>query len=230
MPHNALIRPGGVWISLSNVTQAEWEAFDLRQFQSINGDLGGTWAPSSAIIIGGSGMHLTGAVIADDLTLSGLTKVKLASRSITRVQESYLVDAVSFLASPAPVNVPASGGIQYQKLLIPNGVTLTAVIAYINPPNDGVLPGARPTLTVKKINITTGAVTTIGGPTTDPNATVGAYEAHHGFGPTGLAEVVDRTQFSYYAQIAGESGGSDTAVPWYGCTTTYTTTAMDDGY
>lgn len=60
MSHNAYIRPSGVWNTGIVVLHGEFAAFDLAQFQSINGDLGGTWAPSSVITIGGSGLTVTG--------------------------------------------------------------------------------------------------------------------------------------------------------------------------
>jgi hypothetical protein len=61
MAHNSYVRAAGTWASLSVVTAAEMHAFDLAQFGSINGDSGGTWAPSSAIIMGGaSGLKMTG--------------------------------------------------------------------------------------------------------------------------------------------------------------------------
>jgi len=58
--HNAYIRPSGVWTAGVPVLHGEFAAFDLAQFQSINGDLGGTWAPSSIITIGGAGLNVTG--------------------------------------------------------------------------------------------------------------------------------------------------------------------------
>ena len=42
------------------------EAIDANQSKAINGDEGGTWAPSSPIVVGGSGMEITG-----DLDVSG---------------------------------------------------------------------------------------------------------------------------------------------------------------
>lgn len=68
MAHNAYIRVGGDW-SLDNVvTSGEFATIDLRQFQAINGDLGGTWAPSSQIVVGGSGIRSTGPSRFDDVT------------------------------------------------------------------------------------------------------------------------------------------------------------------
>ena len=61
MSHNTLIRPGG-WVGGSNLLQTEMALFDTAQYQSINGDLGGTWAPSSTIVIGGQGLQITGTL------------------------------------------------------------------------------------------------------------------------------------------------------------------------
>lgn len=60
MAHNTRIRTAGNWTTNSTVLQAEFEALDQAQFEAINGDDGGTWAPSAAIIIGGSGLQVTG--------------------------------------------------------------------------------------------------------------------------------------------------------------------------
>lgn len=62
MAHNPLIRGGvgsGSWTGVV-VTTTDMETFDQRQFESINGDLGGTWAPAAAIVIGGAGLSVTG--------------------------------------------------------------------------------------------------------------------------------------------------------------------------
>jgi hypothetical protein len=46
------------------------EQLDQYSFQSINGDLGGTWAPSSPIIIGGAGLTLTATLTAAHIDCS----------------------------------------------------------------------------------------------------------------------------------------------------------------
>lgn len=70
MAHNAYIRALGVWPATSVLTSTETATFDLRQFQAVNGDLGGVWAPSSAITIGGSGLAVTGFLDADDADIT----------------------------------------------------------------------------------------------------------------------------------------------------------------
>lgn len=43
--------------------RSDWEDLDRKVFQAINGDLGGTWAPSSPIIIQGSGLQASGLAV-----------------------------------------------------------------------------------------------------------------------------------------------------------------------
>lgn len=70
MSHNAYIRALGVWPATSVLTSTEMATFDLRQYQAVNGDLGGVWAPASAITIGGSGIAATGPLIASDADIT----------------------------------------------------------------------------------------------------------------------------------------------------------------
>ena len=67
--HNAyLLSPaarGGTttqWPNGGTVYSEDFAWFAVTCFQSINGDLGGTWTPSSQIVIGGSGLSVTGPV------------------------------------------------------------------------------------------------------------------------------------------------------------------------
>lgn len=75
MAHNDWIRPAGVWPLFTILTSNVMHLFDERQMQSINGDLGGTWAPTSTITIGnGLGVTLalkvTGGFQADDAAIT----------------------------------------------------------------------------------------------------------------------------------------------------------------
>jgi hypothetical protein len=58
--HNGYVRTAGTWATLSTLTSAELRQFDIAQFKAINGDDGGTWSPSSALILGGLGLKTTG--------------------------------------------------------------------------------------------------------------------------------------------------------------------------
>ena len=60
MAHHGYIRgSAAAWIP-GPVLSTELWAFDQAQYRAINGDEGGTWAPSAQIIIGGSGLYVTG--------------------------------------------------------------------------------------------------------------------------------------------------------------------------
>lgn len=57
------------WLLGKPVTQAEFQAFDDAQFESINGDEGGDWAPSSQIVIGNQGVLFSGPAQIEDCTV-----------------------------------------------------------------------------------------------------------------------------------------------------------------
>lgn len=50
----------GKWLSGSIIAQAELETWDTSISNALDGAAGGTWAPSSAITIGGLGINITG--------------------------------------------------------------------------------------------------------------------------------------------------------------------------
>lgn len=59
MSHNAFIRvPDGIWAAIP-VLHGELTQMDQTLFKCVNGDDGGTWAPSSLITIGGHGLNVT---------------------------------------------------------------------------------------------------------------------------------------------------------------------------
>jgi hypothetical protein len=57
MPHFVLTRAGG-WATLYVPTAADFNDLDTKTFKALNGDEGGSWSPSAAIVVGGSGMQL----------------------------------------------------------------------------------------------------------------------------------------------------------------------------
>lgn len=57
-----------MWTALSVLYAAELELLDAAQFSSPDFDAGGTWAPSDPVIVGGDGIHVTGLLLADNLT------------------------------------------------------------------------------------------------------------------------------------------------------------------
>jgi hypothetical protein len=135
--------------------------------------------------------------------------------------------AVAFNAATSAPLAPIGGlnldtGVDAVQFLdVPHGVTIKAATAYINPGNDGTLPGTRPTVILRSLDLTTGVDADESTLITDPNNTVGPYEAHHGFGPTGLSVVVDRTKKTYFLTITGETGANAAKIEYTGATVTY---------
>lgn len=90
MAHNPLIRLGADWSLDDVVTAGEFSTLDTRQFQGINGDLGGTWAPSDQIVIGGDGLYVTGPSRFDGVTYLEMAvsgEIALADGSILSVPD-----------------------------------------------------------------------------------------------------------------------------------------------
>jgi hypothetical protein len=70
------IRPGAQWPNEIVPGAGDWRSFDVNQSKSVNGDLGGTWNPTSPIVLGGRGIWVPssgsgGAVIGGVLTKTG---------------------------------------------------------------------------------------------------------------------------------------------------------------
>jgi hypothetical protein len=57
---NARLYPDTLYVNGNPIPAAYFQGIDTYQFQSINGDAGGTWSPSSQIVIGGAGMTAQG--------------------------------------------------------------------------------------------------------------------------------------------------------------------------
>lgn len=112
MAHNTLVRASlAAWGANATITAAELWALDMGQFVGINGDAGGTWAPSSVITIGGSGLTVTG-----DCRLAGAS-------SIADCQGFTLTNTGELLVSDGThVLVEANGWISLEgELRIENG-------------------------------------------------------------------------------------------------------------
>ncbi|NUP08465.1 MAG: hypothetical protein HOW73_20640 [Polyangiaceae bacterium] len=73
MGHFDFTRSGGVWTGTPLVTADEMADLDSKTERAINGDEGGTWAPTTVITIGGQGVTITGTSILDDCQSIELT-------------------------------------------------------------------------------------------------------------------------------------------------------------
>lgn len=73
MAHFDTQRVGGVWVPQDVPCAATFQRWDVTQSKAINGDAGGTYAPSTPVILGGAGLILgpNGAMQGGVATLTG---------------------------------------------------------------------------------------------------------------------------------------------------------------
>jgi hypothetical protein len=93
----ALIKPAG-WAFGEILTSAQMEALDASQSRGIDGTGGGTYAPSSAIVINGAGLQVNTLLITGALTLTGDTTVGNTHT------DTLTVEATSTFSSPVIFN------------------------------------------------------------------------------------------------------------------------------
>lgn len=153
-----------------------------------------------------------------DITASGATHYKLASRSVTRMQKGMYSD---------PVAVGGQDGIFF---VIPHGAVLTSVNVYFTPGTHSAWPPTVKSIAVlTKINQTTGT-TSINSTTFDTASTLGASNAVRSILISAINDTMDRTTIVYFVQFTNETGPNAQACSMLGVSVTYTTTYVDDGY
>lgn len=115
MAHNSYIRPGNVWSGSKTFLTVELTALALQVYQSLNADLGGTWAPAAVITIGGAGMTVTGPSQLDDLRYfsqtSGASQFLNASGLTFYDTSIQLFTETSTLALSADANLTVGGDV-----------------------------------------------------------------------------------------------------------------------
>jgi hypothetical protein len=104
-------RLAGLWILGSVISPAELEHLDDYSL-AIDGDGGGTYAPSTAIVIGGSGVTLSGANhhVSGTLTVDNLAVISIASGGSIKAEGSGTADiTLAVVTNVATLTVGANG-------------------------------------------------------------------------------------------------------------------------
>lgn len=104
-----------------------------------------------------------------------------------------------------------------------DGATITAVTARVKGgPLMGGLPANTPIVTLYRVDLTLGTVTSVGAQT-DTSANIAAYQALHTVTISGLSEVVDSTKYAYLVRVQGDTGSGGTfGSEFYAPTCTFT--------
>jgi hypothetical protein len=100
----------GDWPTNVAVTPAEFAWFALGVFQSINGDLGGSWSPASVITIGGAGVAFTTvATTFYGITCTGSVTIGTSSTDTFQVNASTTLSGPVTLTDDVTFNGGTSG-------------------------------------------------------------------------------------------------------------------------
>lgn len=105
-------RLAGLWILGSVISPAELEHLDDYSL-AIDGDGGGTYAPSTAIVIGGSGVTLSGANhhVSGTLTVDNLAVISIASGGSIKAEGSGTADITLATVSNVGTLTVGSGAV-----------------------------------------------------------------------------------------------------------------------
>ena len=205
------VNPAGWTDATDTVTAAQLNQLDTNATYAADFAAGGTYAPSAAVIVGGSGIQL-----------SGTSRLGLASRSLTIVQPLIgstcaTGDNFEYLSSSGAIRNNAGTGAQIFLLLtrMPDGATLTNVRLYYKGATGHAGPDpitgqiTMPNFTVVYRDVSSVAATAIGTTTDDPEVVQATYEAVHGWAADGVsaaAHVINQSN-NYGIIFTAETGG-----------------------
>lgn len=216
------VNPSG-WSDGQLLTASQMNDLDSDHADAIDGAAGGTYSPSSAITISGSGLTVAGA-----LTASGASNYPALSptRTLTGIISMAPIDNALSGAAPAwgqtlSIGATFRGWIQNSvtgpheivfHISPPVGATLKTVTLYVDGDGTtagaghGALPANMPVVRLVSYANSTGTESTIASQT-DTAANVGAYETYHAITLSGLSTVV-ASGTSYSVVLVGETGAN----------------------
>jgi len=205
LSHFLYIKSGGNWTVGDGFSESEIELLDAQLFAALNGDGGGTWAPSAKIVVGGSGMQITysGGATPDFPVLG-------AAHATSRCDPLMPRALVSGGGVDSEWNVQGQGNGSAARVVImpPHGATLTNVrMAFAVASSH--LPAVQLGFRVMRITASTGAQADLNAAGTIIT-TAGSGAAYFALTsldyPCTQNNVVDRTLYSYVLLVVDESG------------------------
>lgn len=225
MAHYTLVRPLG-WTFLSALASAEMEEIDEKLAACLH-EGGGTWALTDVMVIGGDGIQMTGPLVLDGTTtVHGTATVK--DGGVLRVEDTGLLQ----LALPPSYIDPLVIGRTASEIIDGSGnvfnfwggpITIPDATAWLVPID--VPPSEGGTLYVEEIAVrinpvvgapvaklaiglsrllSTGAVTNVVAPVSDPAVGAG-YSDEHKYERT--ISYATSSEYQYAILIVGEVGG-----------------------
>ena len=95
---------------------SEWQSTIRQVYKAINGDEGGTWAPSTYIVIGGSGFSLTGTghqlAASARLTVQSTAEIRVANGGLVKLDGTGGDILMKVAAGVATIEVESGAVVQ----------------------------------------------------------------------------------------------------------------------
>lgn len=110
MGHFVNVRPGADWTGPATVTPTEMGLVDAQGKAAINGDGGGTWAPSLVITIGGLGLTVSGPFTFTDL--NGASTIASGGSITVASGGDIILNSGAILAGSAGSTIGTSGTLE----------------------------------------------------------------------------------------------------------------------
>lgn len=195
-------------------TVNSWRANMAKAIDGVGGSAGVPSTPATKIEIDGAGLELGGTLLYDAASVVVVMTAPIVNTTTNDVSYGYGVAGPGDICNAALDRCP-------------NGSSLTTMSVYIDRADAGTLPSTRVKLSLLKVDVTTGTVTTIIAATVDPTAVLAAYEAHHAITFSSISEVIDTTKYVYFAKLDGEVGGVTSDVTMYAPRCTFLITSQD---
>lgn len=164
---------------------------------------------SDLIVFKAGSQAITGAKTVSDITLSGTTNIKVATRTITRALAVTWVYSGTKAGLTLQEPTIVAGDVAYAEFELPHGQTLKNVTITIHPAAVGALPGTPPSFNGSAWDVTTGAAAGAGfGPINDPSVDAAAYNLVHDISSGTLTETIVGTSRIYSVSLTNGTATS----------------------
>lgn len=162
----------------------------------------GASGPYGAVTVQGALTALGASTVAMEAQLAPKTSVSRALALFATNTASFSSGSLGSLICNA--NTVALNDVP---LSLPQGAVIKgATVRFTGAGGHAGLPANKPQMILYKVSLTSGSGTAIGSLTSDPSASVGAYETGHSITMPAMSETVDNSQYAYFLRLYCESG------------------------
>lgn len=236
MAHFTKVWPAGLTDGVSTLPHADLEALDTNASKAINGDDGGSWSPSSAVVVGGSGLARTmKSGTWDDFNADPTGKRTVVRRGFWTPAARIFVNGGATSWGIMQGNGMSSVMCSTVLLAPPDAVVLTNVRVYFKVvAGRASLPAVGPGLDISRYDpsaspptpgqLYSGGLKTFTLPGLLVNYELGTTQ-YFDFVPD-VNNTIDRTTYGYMMHLYDETGGGTIAGNlFYGYEATFTMTS-----